>query len=431
MASWHGFLKAVALILAPVALAVALYNPGDFSPVPMPPEYSYGPDVSAPRHDVRALERTERVGEGRLPGPEDLAYDHAGGWLYTGCSDGWVRRVTVPGGDVVEDWAHTGGRPLGLVLAADGGLIVANALIGLQRVSPEREVELLTDAAEGVKFALTNGVDVAADSTIYFTDASYKYNLANHMTDILEARPHGRLMSFDRATGSTAVLVRDLYYANGVAVSPDQSTLIYCETPMRRCSRYHITGDKKGTVEKLIDNLPGFPDNIRYDGEGRYWIALSAGRTLQWDLLMKYPFVRKLVYLVDKFVAVPHGLKNAGAISVTLEGEPMSMYTDPGLALATGWLKGRTLQWDLLMKYPFVRKLVYLVDKFVAVPQGLKNSGAMSVTLEGEPVSMYTDPGLALTTGWLKIGKHLYYGSLTETYLSRIDLTKSSAELHE
>jgi len=121
-------------------------------------------------------------------------------------------------------------------------------------------------------------------------------------------------------------------------------------------------------VEKFIDNLPGFPDNIRYDGEGRYWITLSAGRTPQWDLLMKYPFVRKLVYLVEKFVALPHGVKN---------------------------------------------------------------SGAVSVTPDGEPVSMYTDPRLALTTGWLKVGNHLYYGSLTENFLSRIDLTESSAEFHD
>ncbi|XP_062205883.1 protein STRICTOSIDINE SYNTHASE-LIKE 5-like [Phragmites australis] len=367
MAPGLGFLKAVALVLAPVVLAVALYSPRDFSPAPMPPEYTYGPVVSTPRHEARALGGSERVGEGRLPGPEDLAYDAAGGWLYTGCADGWVRRVSVPAGDV-EDWVHTRGRPLGIALAADGGLVVADADIGLLKVSPDKAVELLTDAAEGVKFALTDGVDVAADGTIYFTDASYKYNLQTHMTDILEARPHGRLMSFDPSTGQTAVLARDLYFANGVAVSPDQSSLIYCETLMRRCSRYHIRGDKSGTVEKFVNNLPGFPDNIRYDREGRYWIALSAGRTFQWDILTKYPFVRKLVYLAEKFVAVP---------------------------------------------------------------LGLKNSGAMSVTLDGEPVSMYTDPGLTLATGWLKVGKYLYYGSLTEAYISRIDLTNSSAEFHE
>ncbi|WVZ57521.1 hypothetical protein U9M48_007898 [Paspalum notatum var. saurae] len=136
----------------------------------------------------------------------------------------------------------------------------------------------------------------------------------------------------------------------------------------RRCSRYHLAGDKKGTVQKFIDNLPGFPDNIRYDGEGRYWIALTSGRTLQRDLLMKHPFLRKLVYLIGKFVAVP---------------------------------------------------------------RGLKNSGAVSVALDGEPVSMYTDPRLALVTGSLKVGDYLYYGSLTEAYLSRIPLTESSAESDE
>ncbi|XP_052134237.1 protein STRICTOSIDINE SYNTHASE-LIKE 5-like [Oryza glaberrima] len=353
--------KAALVVLA----GVALYSPEGFSPAPMPPEYSYGAPVSAPRHEPRALAASERVGEGRLPAPEDLAYDAAGGWLYTGCGDGWVRRVSVSSGDV-EDWARTGGRPLGVALTADAGLVVADADIGLLKVSPDKAVELLTDEAEGVKFALTDGVDVAGDGVIYFTDASHKHSLAEFMVDVLEARPHGRLMSFDPSTRRTTVLARGLYFANGVAVSPDQDSLVFCETVMRRCSRYHINGDKAGTVDKFIGDLPGFPDNIRYDGEGRYWIAISAGRTLQWDVLTRSPFVRKLVYMVDRFV--------------------------------------------------------------VAVPHNLKNAGAMSVTLAGEPVSMYSDPGLALTTGWLKVGDYLYYGSLTKPYLSRIDLAKSPAE---
>ncbi|CAM0956322.1 unnamed protein product [Alopecurus aequalis] len=357
--------KAVLLVLVPVLLSVVLYSPKDFSPAAVPPEYSFGADVYAPRHNSRVLTSSERIGEGRLPGPEDLAYDAAGGWLYTGCADGWIRRVTVPGGDV-EDWANTGGRPLGVALAGDGGLVVADADKGLLKVSPDKTVELLTDAAEGLKFALTDGVDVAADGTIFFTDASYKHNLAQFMVDVLEARPYGRLLSFDPSTRRTAVLARDLYFANGVAVAPDQDSVIFCETVMRRCSRYHIRGDKAGTVERFIDSLPGYPDNIRYDGEGRYWIALSAGRTLEWDVLMRSPFVRKLVYVVDTYV--------------------------------------------------------------VAVPQNLRHGGTMSVRLDGKPVTMYTDPGLALSTGFLKVGDCLYYGSLHSPYISKIDLTKSSIE---
>lgn len=93
-------------------------------------------------------------------------------------------------------------------------------------------MELLTDEAEGLTFKLTDGVDVAEDGIIYFTDASYKYRLEEFILDILEGRPHGRFMSFDPVTGKTNVLVRGLHFANGVVVSPDQRFVVFCETHM-------------------------------------------------------------------------------------------------------------------------------------------------------------------------------------------------------
>lgn len=52
--------------------------------------------------------------------------------------------------------------------------------------------------------------------------------------------------------------------------------LLYCKwlNCRRRCKKYYIEGEKKGHVDTFIENLPGVPDNIRYDGEGKYWIAL-------------------------------------------------------------------------------------------------------------------------------------------------------------
>lgn len=44
----------------------------------------------------------------------------------------------------------------------------------------------------------------------------------------------------------------------------------------RRCRKYHIQGDKKGTVDDFIDNIPGFPDNIHFDGKGLFWIAFPS-----------------------------------------------------------------------------------------------------------------------------------------------------------
>ncbi len=99
-------------------------------------------------------------------------------------------------------------------------------------MSGNGSVELLTDEAEGVKFKLTDGVDVAEDGIIYFTDASYKYRLRDFFWDLMEGRPHGRFMSFDPVTRRTDVLVRDLYFANGVVVSPNQEFVVFCETFM-------------------------------------------------------------------------------------------------------------------------------------------------------------------------------------------------------
>ncbi|XP_056688470.1 protein STRICTOSIDINE SYNTHASE-LIKE 6-like [Spinacia oleracea] len=139
-----------------------------------------------------------------------------------------------------------------------------------------QDIKLLTDEDEGKKFKLTEGVDISRDGTIYFTDASCKYALENCLRDILEGRPYGRLLSYSPNTGETKVLLKDLYFPNGVAVSPDQQSLVFCETPLKRCRTYWIQGSKKGAVDAFIDNLPGFPDNIHCDGHNSYWIGLSS-----------------------------------------------------------------------------------------------------------------------------------------------------------
>lgn len=98
--------------------------------------------------------------------------------------------------------------------------------------SDGKKTELLTDEAEGVRFKITDAVAVADNGVLYFTDASYKYNLREFAFDVLEGKPHGRLLSYDPTTRTTRVLLKDLYFANGVAMSPDQTHVVFCETLM-------------------------------------------------------------------------------------------------------------------------------------------------------------------------------------------------------
>lgn len=328
--------------LGPILAAVLLFQFDSFDPAELPANELGVSPVVAPRVNRHILRGSERVGDGKLSGPEDIAYDPKSGLIYTGCADGWVKRVSVnesASDSSVENWVNTGGRPLGLVVGFHNEVIVADPEKGLLKVTEDGKVELLTDEAEGVKFKLTEGVDIARDGMIYFTDASYKYRLKDFIWDALEGRPHGRLLRFHPVTKQTDVLVRDLYFANGVAVSPDQEFVVFCETLMSRCKKHYISGERKGSVDKFIDGLPGLPDNVRYDGEGHFWIAIASGTTFPWNMARKYPFIRKCLAMMEKYLKRPDLNKNGGAFLVDLEGKPVAHYFDPGLSFVSGGIK--------------------------------------------------------------------------------------------
>ncbi|KAL9327188.1 hypothetical protein ACSQ67_007833 [Phaseolus vulgaris] len=352
-------------IVLPVTVAAILFQLEPFQPVALP--IRLDSVVVVPARNDHARVGSEAVAVGHVEGPEDLAYDAASRVVYTGCEDGWIKRVTVNDSavdSVVENWINTGGRPLGLTLLQSGELIVADAGKGLLRVSSEKEVELLVDEFEGLKFKLTDGVDVAEDGTIYFTDASHKYTLNDAVIDILEGKPNGRFFSYNPATKKTTLLAQDLYFANGVAVSPDQQFVIFCESVLLRCNKYYVQGPKKGTIEKFCD-VPGMPDNIHYDGQGQYLIAMFTAFTSELDLAFRYPFIRKIAAIITKYVWNVPLSKNGGFVVVDLEGKPTAHYYDPKLALTSAIKIGNHIYAGSIF-YPFVTR--FDTGKYPALP---------------------------------------------------------------
>ncbi|XP_076902916.1 protein STRICTOSIDINE SYNTHASE-LIKE 5-like [Bidens hawaiensis] len=328
--SWL-FLSAVVTIL--IALLSVQLNTFDAASYPSN-ELAKKPVFLAPRVNPRVLHGSENIGEGKLLGPEDIVFDPKLGVIYTSCVDGWIKRVSL-NDSVVEDWVNTGGRPLGLALGYSGEVYVADAFKGLLKITKDGEIEALADEAEGVKLGTTDAVTVAKNGILYFTDASWKYDLHNYAFDFLEGRPYGRLISYDPSTRRTKVIARDLYYANGVEMSPKQDFVVFCETPMMRCSRYYIQGEKEGSIDVFIDRLPGMPDNIRFDGNDHFWIGIVAEHTREWDLARKYPYIRKLLAFLEKYKKRRSVEKNSGAVVVDLNGNPIARYYDPELKLVT------------------------------------------------------------------------------------------------
>ena len=143
---------------------------------------------------------------------------------------------------------------------------------------------------------------VADDGTIYVSDASVKFGAEqfggtyeSSLLDIMEHGGHGRVIAYNPASGEAEVIIDSLQFANGVAISDDQDYLLIAETGSYRILRHWLRGPAAGRTEVILDNLPGFPDNINNGMHGRFWVGLVAPRNEWLDALSGRPFLRKVV----------------------------------------------------------------------------------------------------------------------------------------
>ncbi len=293
---WKRLVKASALVVA-LFLAYLAFWPAPIDPV------AYEPPPNSPLAGPLApndrLQSAAILAAGQVDGPEDVEVD-AAGRIYTGTADGWIVRVE-PDGSVTK-FAKTGGRPLGVVLDAQGNLIVADGVKGLLSIAPDKTVTTLATKADGVEFGFTDDVDVAKDGTVYFSDASSKFGPGKYLYDMLEGRPNGRLLRYSPVTKQVDVLLNELYFANGVALSQNEDFVLVNETYRFRVTRYWLKGDRAGTSDTFVDNLPGYPDNITSNRRGTFWLALFTVRNDRADWLAPKPLVKQALSKLPGFL---------------------------------------------------------------------------------------------------------------------------------
>ncbi len=227
-------------------------------------------------------------------GPEDVAVDSEGR-VYVGVEEGQILRYAADGTDP-QVFVDTGGRPLGLDFDNDKNLIVADAAKGLLSVDPNGAVTVLCAEAGDHPFKFTDDVDVDSQNVAWFSDASYKWGHGNHaMEEALESAPNGRLVKYDINTGECAVVLDELFFPNGIAVSPDDTYVLVNETMRYRVKRVYVRGPRKGEVEVFINNLPAFPDGISTGNDGIFWLAFFAPRNHLLDFAGPKPWLRKVI----------------------------------------------------------------------------------------------------------------------------------------
>jgi sugar lactone lactonase YvrE len=318
--------RKILLALAFIVAALLIYLlawPVPIAPVAWTPPPA--PELTGVYAQNSELARIQRLPVNGFA-PEDVAIDGQDR-IYCGVIDGRIFRFQADGTHP-ELFSDTRGRPLGLIFDREGNLIVADGTKGLLSIATDGSVTVLSTQADGVPFRCTNDLDVAHDGTIYFTDSSYKFPLTQLKADLLEHRPNGRLLAYDPHTKQTRVALRDLYFANGVAVSPDQSFVLVNETASYSIRRLWLTGPKAGQSDTFIDNLPGFPDGVLSNGRDTFWVALVNRRDATLDRLLPHPFLRNVVMRLPTFLQ-PDIKRYAFAIGLDQTGHVVRNLQDP------------------------------------------------------------------------------------------------------
>lgn len=311
------------LLLAVVAFLLLMptrVQPVNWAP-PKAPSMTDGPFAENQR-----LKGVQKVGAQDIAGPEALVLD-AQGFLLSGLHDGRIIR-TRPDSHTLEVLANTGGRPLGMAFHPDGRLIIADGIKGLLALDANRQLSTLSTTANGVPFGFTDDVIVDANGRYaYFSDASSRWGYGQDGEAVIEHGGDGRLLRYDFSNGTTDVLLEHLQFANGVALGPDEHYVLVNETGAYRISRYWLKGERAGSHDLFIDNLPGLPDNLSFNGKDRFWVALYSPRNPLLDGFAGYPLLRKV--MVRALMVLPKPIeRTAFVLGLDVDGKVIANLQD-------------------------------------------------------------------------------------------------------
>ncbi|HKJ94813.1 MAG TPA: SMP-30/gluconolactonase/LRE family protein [Gammaproteobacteria bacterium] len=153
------------------------------------------------------------------------------------------------------------------------------------RTEYDGSITVLADSYRGKRLNSPNDVVVKSDDTVWFSDPPYGI-LSDHEGYKADSEIGAcYVYRFDPASGDLDVVADDFDKPNGLAFSPDESTLYISDTGLSHdpAGPHHIRAFDVGDGGRLAngrvfaDVSPGAPDGFRVDTAGNVWTSAADG----------------------------------------------------------------------------------------------------------------------------------------------------------
>lgn len=257
-----------------------------------------------------ATKAVEIFGTGVLRS-EGVVVDRDGN-VWGGGRNGKVYKVSPDG--VVQEVVQLPDRaiPNGVTLDRAGNFVYCDLRHkAVMRCAPDGTVSMIADRAGDLPLSIPNFCSYDAEGNLYVSNSSSQPG-NKVFEEFTNPAPNGAVARI-RPDGRGEVVATGIYFANGIAIDPNEDAVYVLESSRNDCVRISIKKDGTfGKPEIYASGFPAIPDGMAFDVERNLYITLPGvpqdGKLVprnkiirvdpngKWELLIDDPDGTKLAF---------------------------------------------------------------------------------------------------------------------------------------